>query len=90
MVLPRHLSVFGRRARVLCALAALLAALTPTVFAGAVTAGAVDPEPPSRLPIDRGPAAAPPRATSSSPAAVKSRAAQPRRCGEAHASTPRS
>ena len=89
MVLPRRISVFGRRVGVLFAGAALLGALTSTVFAGAVTAGADDPAPPSRLPIDRGTAPAP-RATSSSPAVVKSPAARPRRCGEAHASTPRS
>jgi hypothetical protein len=89
MVLPRRISVFGRRVGAFFAGTALFGALTSTAFAGAVIAGADDPAPPSRLPIDRGAAPAP-RATSPSPAAVKSPAARPRRCGEAHASTPRS
>jgi hypothetical protein len=90
MVLPRRISVLGRRVGVLIAGAALVGALTSTVFAGAVTAGADDPTPPSRLPVDRGTVvAAPPRAPSA-PAVVKSPAARPRKCGDAHASTPRS
>jgi len=89
MLLPRPFSLPGRRVCTGFICAALMAVLTSTAWAGAVTAGADDPAPSSRLPVDRGSAAPAPRGSTSA-TAIKSPAAQPRRCGEGHATTPRS
>jgi hypothetical protein len=89
MVQQRPISLPGRRICTSFVFAALLAVLTSTAWAGAVTAGSDDPAPASRLPVDRGSAAPAHRPTTSS-TVIKSPAAQSRRCGDGHASTPRS